>query len=291
MGRLSLLCICFFVASLSVGAYDWPVEDRAVTATFGENRWGHYHSGIDIGGGEQTIYPIEDGEIIFYFEEEADHGDIPTGLGNFIVVEHERKIRSLYSHMKAEKLSSKKIYVTKDDALGTIGESGSALGKHLHLEVFDGELNRLVNPLKLLPALSDSTTPDIEALYLERNGDLVALDKNPTVSAGQWALLIDTYDTSNLRNRIYPVAPFSLNVYINGRQEIAFVFESLEEKNGNLVLSQSEVITDEELYVEDWRLRVGSIVLQEGEAQLEVIVRDLAGNEAISSIWVSVTAQ
>ena len=36
--------------------YKWPVRNISLTATFGEDRWGHFHSGIDLGGGEQEIY-------------------------------------------------------------------------------------------------------------------------------------------------------------------------------------------------------------------------------------------
>ena len=272
-------------------SYDWPVEDRAVTATFGENRWGHFHGGIDIGGGEQEIHPIGRGEIIFYFEENADSRGIPTGLGNFVVVEHERGIRSLYAHMKSQSRDDIQISVTKEDVLGIIGESGSALGKHLHLEVFDGELNRLVNPLELLPVLSDVTTPDIEALYLEQDGTIVRLGPNTAISPGLWVLIIDAYDTSNLNGRIYPVAPYRVLVYLNGREEISLSFESLEEDGRNLVLSGSGHITDEELYVDNWKLRVGKLLLQEGEMQLEVIVRDIAGNEAIETTWLSVSGK
>ena len=272
-------------------SYDWPVEDRAVTATFGENRWGHFHGGIDIGGGEQEIHPIESGEIIYFFEENDDPRGIPTGLGNFVVVEHERGIRSLYAHMRSENRDNIQISVTKEDVLGIIGESGSALGKHLHLEVFDGELNRLVNPLELLPELSDSTTPDIEALYLEQDGTIVRLGPNTAISTGLWILIIDAYDTSNLNGRIYPIAPYRVLVYLNGREEISLPFESLEEDGRNLVLSESGHITDEELYVEDWKLRVGKLLLQEGEMQLEVIVRDIAGNEAIETTWISVSGK
>lgn len=272
-------------------SYEWPVENHAVTATFGENRWGHFHGGIDIGGGEQEIRPIEDGEIIFHYEESDDPNGIPTGLGNFVVVEHERGIRSLYAHLKPEPAFLQKVSVSKEDVIGIIGETGGALGKHLHLEVFDGELNRLVNPLELLPDLADGSVPDIDGLYIERDGNTVRLEPRLRVMQGQWDFIIDTYDTSIVNGRIYPVAPYRVFVYVNGREEIALSFESLEEYGNDLVLSKSGRITDEQLYIDDWRLRLGKLQLQEGEVQLEVVVSDISGNEVAETMWISVAGK
>jgi len=68
-------------------------------ATFGQRRQGCYFAGIDLGG-EQPVFPIADGELVFYGREgESFHG-LKRGNGSFVVLQHEGRIRSVYSHLK-----------------------------------------------------------------------------------------------------------------------------------------------------------------------------------------------
>jgi len=131
--KTAFLCFVLMSAVAAAGfAFQWPVEKPVLTATFCENRSNHFHGGIDLGGGELEVYPIEDGEIIFYFEEGDSICGIPTGLGNFLVVEHPRGIRSLYAHLKQDSIEVGSYAVKKTDLLGIIGDSGGSMGKLLH---------------------------------------------------------------------------------------------------------------------------------------------------------------
>ena len=76
--------ICLLI-SFTVYAFEWPVEKIILTATFGESRQDHFHTGIDLGGGEQTIFPISSGEVVFAYEKRSNYSSLPVGLGNFIV--------------------------------------------------------------------------------------------------------------------------------------------------------------------------------------------------------------
>ena len=215
----SLLALIFLLISglLRLTAFQWPVENKVVTATFGESRWNHFHTGLDIGGGEQEIRPIEDGELIFIYEEGNTSDSIPTGLGNFLVVEHDEGIRSTYAHLKEGTIDSKVIQVTKSDVIGIVGDSGASFGKHLHFEVFDGEFRRLVNPFLLLPKLPDTTDPVINGIYILVDEEARRLSDGIVVSPGTHMVIIDTYDPSEYVSYFCPMAPFKYGWMINLR--------------------------------------------------------------------------
>lgn len=272
-------------------AFQWPVENPVLTATFCENRWNHFHGGIDIGGGEQEIKPIEDGEVIFIFDSENSTSDVPTGLGNFVVVEHARGIRSLYAHLKEDSLNPDKIKVTKNDVLGVIGNTGSSLGKHLHLEVSDKELRQIVNPMRLLPELYDSIAPTINDIKLIKGtfeGEAahtipVTGRYDPlsgvTISPGVWTVLLNVFDLSEHVDYFCPMAPYRVQLFLNGQLSQSLVFDGLGENKNRLELIQAKGISFETFFLDDWLFNAGSVTVPEGDVRIEIVVSDYAGNE------------
>ena len=84
----------------AVRALDWPVTDRIITGTFGEDRGDHFHHGIDLGGGDQEVHPVLPGELVFRYDEEDDYSSLPRGVGSFVVLHHEQDILSFYAHLQ-----------------------------------------------------------------------------------------------------------------------------------------------------------------------------------------------
>lgn len=111
-----------------------------------------YHPGIDLAAGlGMPIHPIIDGVI------ESQGFDI-FGLGNYVIVTHEKGFKSKYSHMG-------RIFVkvgdtvTSENILGEVGITGRTSGPHTHLEI---TLNsEFIDPLKLLPEVSDMPIENI----------------------------------------------------------------------------------------------------------------------------------
>lgn len=113
---------------------------------FLSTRFSVYHPGVDIATGlGMPIHPMIDGVI------EAAGFDI-WGLGNYVMVAHEKGFKSKYAHMG-------RIYVragdkvTSENILGEVGLTGRTSGPHTHMEVTLG--GKFIDPLKLLPEISD----------------------------------------------------------------------------------------------------------------------------------------
>jgi murein DD-endopeptidase MepM/ murein hydrolase activator NlpD len=113
----------------------WPVPDTTINTPFtGE------HSGVDIEG--ETGDPIvaaASGSVVFV----GDDGD---GYGQKIVIEHDDKISTLYSHL--QDLKASKGPVQRGEVIGTVGCTGSCSGDHLHFEVLINETP--TNPMEYL---------------------------------------------------------------------------------------------------------------------------------------------
>ena len=269
--------------------FQWPVEELILTATFAESRWDHFHTGIDIGGGEQEIRPVEEGEIVYYYEEGNRRSGIPAGLGNFVVVEHKRDLRSVYAHLEAESFDPSLIEVNRDTVIGVIGDSGGSYGKHLHLEVIDRELGRFVNPLLLLPPLEDNELPVIRGVHLMGEGYSLTFPTDENISQGRYSLVLDVYDPSEHVSYFCPMSPFDISVYLNGQEVVRVQYQGIEEQEGRMELIDSSGVTHENFYLDEWLVHVGDLELNAGETSLEITVKDIAGNETGENLRFSVS--
>ena len=336
--------------------FDWPVEEKLLMATFGERRHGHFFSGIDLGGAEQVVFPIADGEVIFFHEEGGAPHSLKRGNGSFIVLQHEGGIRSVYSHLKKgsiprdtkafqarpwqiegnvfrdsiidnlteesdrstvqncysvdgdhfalnENLSSSdkallwntlaKIGFVKP--LGQSGDSGMSTGLHLSLMIIDHEESTILNPIKkdkspLQPVLTieEGAGPIIERVYLLRDTDLLELRDNLRVAPGEGEVLARIYDKSDYVSFNRNMAPYRLYLGDSGKVVSTITFNSLEEKEDRLVITNTNINCDD-LYYEDWFYRLGHLNFVEGKSQIQIRAEDFSGRESSVdiSLWVT----
>jgi len=149
----------FALAVIPCHALDWPVVDRVLTGTFGEDMGDHFLNGIDIGGGSQEVHPVLPGELVFRFDEASDYSSLPRGLGTFVVLRHGQDVLSEYAHMQSGTLGPIKESYQTSERIGFAGESGHAQSPQLQFALYDEEAGSMVNPLALLPILPDTQPP------------------------------------------------------------------------------------------------------------------------------------
>lgn len=288
MSRLKrkLLLILLLAGLLASGwaiEYQWPVKEIKLTGTFGENRNDHFHSGIDLGAGEQEIYPVSEGELIFAYEESDPAAQVPSGMGSFAVVEHLGGVRSLYAHLKRDSLAAGP-RLLPHEPLGLMGETGSSLGVHLHFTIIDSDTDNIINPLLLLPPIVDTARPRIRTLRLEQGREelLLSPGEAPRVAAGEWELVIDLYDQSDLIEYYWPMAPFRITVYLNGSEAVYLTYEALSFQGDHHVLVKSPGFGYDQFYRSETEISLGNITLNRGETRIEVVASDFYGNEVVA---------
>ncbi len=286
MRRLSI----FFWLMLTLPAlfaFDWPVKEVTLTATFGEHRGDHFHTGIDLGGGEQRITPISSGEVIFSYEAERDYSSIPVGLGNFTVLRHQGGILSVYGHLKKNSLDRQKTVYDAGEQIGLVGDSGYSLGKHLHLTIIDSEMNTIINPLLLLPSLKDTQFPVIKRIYFKRGKEIKEIKTGARVNQGEAELLIELYDLREDVAYIWEYAPYKILLYQDGQEVLNITFDSLKGRGGRMFLTDSEK-QFRDVYADRWIYRLGSVKLLAGVTTLSIFVDDFSGNESSREILLEV---
>jgi murein DD-endopeptidase MepM/ murein hydrolase activator NlpD len=86
-----------------------------------------FHHGLDIAASMDTpVIASADGKVIFCGTK--------GGLGKAVIIDHGRGIVSRYGHLN--KLKKKKgDFVSREDIIGTVGNTGQSTGPHLHYEV------------------------------------------------------------------------------------------------------------------------------------------------------------
>ena len=284
----NLLLLIFIYAPVLLYSYSWPVDNVDLTATFCENRGDHLHTGVDIGGGEQQVSPIAAGKVIFRYIE-GDYSSIPTGLGNFVVVEHAGRIRSVYCHLRAGTVKEDPDVVDTDDILGVSGNSGSSYGSHLHLAVIDVESASFLNPLSVLPIIEDNHPPVVKKVFFLRNGrmGMEELQSGRTLPPAQVEILAEVYDVREKKNFLWKTAPYRITVNVSGQETSRSSFDALRVQEGILMLSHADK-SFQDLYHSAWVYRLGSIELTVGDIHLQVIASDYYGNNSIQEVFLRI---
>jgi septal ring factor EnvC (AmiA/AmiB activator) len=116
--------------------FPWPVAGQVLTR-FGMQRHPQFKTmifrrGIEIGAREgDTVRAINDGQVAF--------ADWYKGYGKLLIVEHAEGLYSLYGNLEQIALA-KGDRVSKGQAVGLVGETGSLKGPKLYFEIrYKGE--------------------------------------------------------------------------------------------------------------------------------------------------------
>lgn len=145
-GRAFLLWIAALgIVGASIGGCQtaqWPVEGP-VSSPFGLRITGivpNLHRGVDIAVPVGTpVRPVLDGRVRF--------AGMMSAYGQVVWIDHSDDLLSVYAHLSEITVVTGQD-VTKGVVIGRTGDSGSARGPHLHLELW--RWGREVDPIVLL---------------------------------------------------------------------------------------------------------------------------------------------
>ena len=111
-----------------------------------------HHGGLDIAlpGGE-PIYAANNGTVTLVRNNVTAINNCNYGYGNYIIIEHDNGLSTLYAHIKYGSIPESIVVgkkVRKGQQIGSIGSTGCSTGNHLHYEV--RENNVQVDPSKYM---------------------------------------------------------------------------------------------------------------------------------------------
>ncbi len=283
--RFVVVLLIILTPFIPLFGFQWPAEDIVLVSTFGESKFDSFLKGIDLAGTSQDIHPVASGELVFYYTRGESQMDLSSGLGTYTVYQHKNGIRTLYGHLQEGSIKPEKISVTEDDVIGRMGSSGNAVETSLHLQVIDTEFEKYINPLLSFPLLDDDSDPKIDNVYLITEDGQSVLTSDSVIHSGVFGISAEIYDLSEDAGYYCPVSPFSISLYINGENLANFNLESLGERDGEIVLQGADRgISYSSLYRSQWEYFLGEFELNQGDAIIEISVKDFSGNEGIKII-------
>lgn len=275
-------------------SFDWPMEGAQIVSTFGEDQWRGFLKAVELTSAREDFRPVEEGEIIFSAKENP-HGRhrIKRGLGNLVILQHSRGIRSVYGHLKeVPDVQGYEDHVVKSsDDFAQIDGSGVLGGKYLYLQIIDSEVARFVNPLLSLPSIEDTERPVIEGGRILSAEKAYNLTSGILVPQGEYLLQLDTADIGGESDVKPLMAPYSIKVYINGEEMQSVSFESIAVNRWQSAPTGRMDLSYDALYTDSGFFTMGNIILQSGTAVMEVVVSDFAGNETSREYRIQVAAQ
>jgi len=228
---------------------DIPVS---LSATFGELRANHFHSGIDLrtqGVTGHKVYAVERGYVSRISVSSG-------GYGNALYVTHPNGYTSVYGHLdafsdrmseyvKQQQYSQERfalnLYpdsalfpVKRGELIAFSGNTGSSGGPHLHFEIRDTKTEKPINPLQFGFGVKDNIPPVMQrlAVYpvgegstvngstdklileLEKSGSTYRIAGGKKISVtGKVAFGIDTYD--QILGSANRCGPYSIRLWID----------------------------------------------------------------------------
>ncbi len=174
----------------------WPVRHKVrLSASFGELRPNHFHSGVDIrsssGKTGDPLYASAEGYVSRIKIE-------PSGYGKALYINHPNGYTTVYGHMdrfteeieafvKREQYKRKSfeldVYLPdtlftfrQNQYIGRMGNKGRSSGPHLHFEIRDTQTEEVINPLAFGLPWHDTQPPSFYRLKiyeLDENGRLL----------------------------------------------------------------------------------------------------------------------
>ena len=274
----SLFTAVLFLSASLLFSYNWPVSDPVVTSTFGGNKWDTFGSGLELFGDDLEVRPSEDGAVIFY-EDDCSYSRLPSGLGNFVVIEHDRKLRTLYGSINPAEGIEKLNTISTADVIATTGHSGKSVQPNLYFAVIDSEFEQFVNPLLLLNSIIDTKSPVIREVGIKNESGYLPVEKKAVVNAGDAEIIAEIYDPCMSGDFYCRMAPFKIHLFLNGEEIFYVNFESLKYEAGKAVIQSNRNLTYSEFYQNDGYVSLGGISLVPGDFRFEILVSDYSGNE------------
>lgn len=270
------------VSAFSVFAFEWPADGGQFRYSFGSSRGG-FLRGVEFGRADGLIHAADDGELIFASDTHSLLGGYPLSGGTLLVVSHASDMLTIYSGMESGSVSTYLKDIRKGDALGRIRDAGNQRGASFY--AFDARERRFINPLVLMPSLSDDKAPVIRSVALTLDGRDEVLDQGKVVRQGSYYVTIDANDISpsGLQS-----APFELRILIDGSERGRVIYDAAWANAGQALLFGGSGIQEDSFMTQDGRVKFGPYLLSRGRVVLSIVALDYSGNKREQSYSISI---
>jgi len=266
--RPEKLCVLFL--SLFFLSFQFPVQNGIVTSVFGESRGDHLHDGIDMVAPINHVYPVEDGEILYFWNKDIFPFDQYTGSGNYAFVAHEGEKVSLYLHLEDQ--SSFNEQCETGTPFARYGNTGRSYGAHIHVGLFDRTNWSSFNFFSFKTP-EDTAPPQIGSLAFVIEGKLMRINDRAQVRLTKHhPLYVEIRDGSG-KGENYGI--YRLSIDVNNINKQNLVFDQINYEKNKLTVGGK---TFDDIYSKDGLYKADNILYSQGPNTITVHAEDFNGN-------------
>jgi hypothetical protein len=274
--RIKLYAVFFFVVFAdTVSSMDLPSLEAKLVENFGSNTNGEPILG-DVWAAEGPVFASDNGELIFRRNTEDEASGVPSTLGTWLVIDHGDGILSIYGRLQEDSrpLSNN---IEKNDVIGFAGNSGWSKKEGFNFTIFDRKERRWVNPALVIKQPPETRSPSVQYVALRNaEGREVDLAASRNIRQGRWKIIVQAVDTQiNYNDNL---APAKIISSVNGSEAGSIAFETFSARDGVLMMYRNGLVPVSQIYGPYPALEAGEAWFNRGQAQLEIIVEDIAGN-------------
>jgi len=279
------LFFIFYLLPFTLAAMDWPLPNAAMTRNFGFNDRGRPELGT-VFEGEGEICAAEEGKVIFSSSGKGITSRLPSPLGAWTAVDHGDGLVSIYARYNDEGKNASAGQLTqvgRGVPIATAGSSGWSRRNGFYFMLYDRRELRWVNASMVITPFPDTVPPQIMGIQLRNaDGRLFEGTQLRGVSQGKYAIMVNTID-NRADTRGAPLAPHKIVCSVNGEEAGSLSFETISARNGSLMVNRNGPVPALRVYAGYPGFEAGEVSLSRGQAILEVIVQDIAGNTRSAS--------
>jgi hypothetical protein len=263
---------------LSLSAMDWPMPEAEPVRNFGWNNDGKPVLGTAFEG-EGPILAAGPGELLFSRREEDPASRLPSPLGAWTALDHGDGLISIYSRGgEPESRPRGSGRISQGAPIARAGTSGWSLGRGFYFTLFDRRERRWINPSMIITPFPDTRPPLFHSVALRNSeGRLFDPARTRTLSQGRYTVSAAVSDT-RIAPEDPPLAPHRIVCSVNGAEIGALSFETLSARDGTLRVYRNGLVPAKQAYAPFPGFEIGEVGFTRGQATLEIIAQDIAGN-------------
>jgi len=281
MAKLRVVCITILLWGASLAAMDWPLPDAAMVRNFGFNDRGRPELGTVFEGGG-VICAAEEGEVIFSSSGKDLASRLPSPLGAWTAIDHGDGLISVYGRYNDESGDRQFSRVGRGVPIATAGRSGWSRRDGFYFMLYDRKERRWVNASMVITPFPDTVPPQIMGIHLRNaDGRLFEGAQLRSVNQGRYSIIVNTLDNREAGGRT--LAPHRIVCSVNGEEAGSLSFETISARDGVLTVNRNGLIPALRVYSGHPGFEAGEVNLSRGQAILEIIVQDIAGNSRSAS--------
>ncbi len=270
-----LLCCFLALLALPLYSFDWPGQltmPDAFVSFFAQNR-GNTFSPSLVFKGASPVFASDSGRVLIIIGKNKNSSAFfPSTLGNAMVIAHKDSLLSVYGSLNSESVLSSHAEVSAGKEIAITGTSGwNTLSESLEFQVVDTKNKALINPLVLMPSLTEAFDLKLGKIYMvDKKGSVSDLSTRKTAESGSYILYRDSSAGT---------MPYKTSLTVNGTLIQTITYDALFLYEQQLCINGKKALPYSLVYFNDSLQYLSEIHITRGKTVITVQAFDIQGNQ------------